>query len=152
MVGQQHQRRAVCSLPRGRSGAAASAKRAGRGRAVIVYNLRGVTHFIPYQTSRVLPADSAARTHALRSRSHDRAYRASSELHARTRTHAFLYLSSLLCCHRITHRYGCPCQSNLNTLQKNESHLSQIQPRSPHNWLACRCFVQRHAAPTERLQ
>ena len=48
-------------VPMGRQAGAAGR---GRGRAVIVYNPRGVTHFIPYHSTRVFPPTSLhARTH-----------------------------------------------------------------------------------------
>jgi len=46
VVGQRHQRRAVCSLPRRRNGVQrARARRGGRGRAVVACDVEAVTHF-----------------------------------------------------------------------------------------------------------
>jgi hypothetical protein len=73
-------------------------------RAVIVYNLRDVTHLIPYYGTRVFPPTP----HALRSTYHDRVACALTEPHSLARTRTNLCPSSLFYCHRITQRYFYP--------------------------------------------
>ena len=110
-------------VPMGRQAGAAR-----RGRAVIACAAEVVTHFNPYQTSRVFTRSlsHSARTrtrsaHSLRTFAHARtAHRptiaslAHSTSCARTHspgTHAlrtFLCLLLLFCCYRVVHRYVCP--------------------------------------------